>query len=63
MLFENSATGDSTQLWTISSGSGAHVFTNLATGRVIDDPDFNQGVVGIITWPANGGPNQGWILQ
>ena len=63
-LFENNPTGDGTQLWTISSGSGASVITNSATGRVVDDPGYNPNpVTGIITWPANGGTNQGWIFQ
>jgi hypothetical protein len=47
----------------ISSGSGAYVIRNVATGRVIDDPAFNPGYVGIITRSANGGSNQGWNFQ
>jgi len=62
-LFENAPNGDATQLWTISSGSGAYVLRNVATGRVIDNPNFNPNVVGIITWQANGGSNQGWLFQ
>jgi Ricin-type beta-trefoil lectin domain-like/Right handed beta helix region len=62
-LFESSPTGNASQLWTISSGSGAYVIRNVGTGRVIDDPNSNTSTVGIITWPANGGSNQGWIFQ
>lgn len=63
-LFENRATGDATQLWVISSGSGANIIQNVASGRVIDDPGFSpNALTGIITWPINGGANQGWIFQ
>jgi hypothetical protein len=63
LLFENSQSGDATQIWTISSGSGAYVIKNAGTGRVIDDPGSSLVQIGIITWPANGGTNQGWIFQ
>ncbi|MDP9052689.1 MAG: RICIN domain-containing protein, partial [Acidobacteriota bacterium] len=62
-LYENSPSGGANQLWTISSGSGANVIKNVGTGKVIDDPAFNTGMTGIITWPANDGTNQGWIFQ
>jgi hypothetical protein len=62
-LFENSPAGDATQLWTISSGSGGYVIKNVATGKLIDNPNFSLSVTGIITWPANGGTNQGWNFQ
>jgi hypothetical protein len=63
-LFENNPTGDGRQLWAISSGSGAYVIRNNATGRAIDDPAANPNpLTGIITWPPNGAPNQGWIFQ
>lgn len=62
-LYENPPTGNANQLWKISGGSGANVITNVGTGRLIDDPGSNPSMVGIITWPANGGTNQGWIFQ
>src|SRR6185312_16704260 len=53
------------QLWTLKAGgNGAYTLTNKATGNVIDDPGFNtaQGT-GIVTWSANGGANQNWIVK
>jgi hypothetical protein len=53
------------QLWKVRAVSpGVFTLTNAATGKVIDNPKFSktQGV-GIITWPANNGPNQNWTIQ
>jgi hypothetical protein len=58
-------TNDSSQLWTVKTITpGVYTLTNVASAMVIDDPKFNmdQGTP-IITWSANGGANQSWLIR
>lgn len=63
-LQQQTAQAGDTQRWSISSSGTSWTLHNKATGRVVDDAygSTSQGN-SMITWPANGGPNQLWSIR
>ncbi len=54
-----------TQKWTLQAAPGSsYTLVNKSTGKVLDDSNrATSNDNPIITWPANGGQNQDWVIK